>query len=75
MAGETKKYRDQLRQQVDTATYDEITGLAQRILSALPATDRIGSLAAALQLAAISYSEFGVAAVRAMLEEAQRNQK
>lgn len=71
MAGETQRYREQLRAQVDDATYTEVIDLSKQILERLPATTRFGSLAAALQLAAISYSEHGIAAARAMVEESR----
>lgn len=74
MAGATADYKSRLRASTDDAGYDEVTGLAREILNTLPDLEghHVGSMAAALMLAATSYGEFGVAGAIALLEEAKR---
>ncbi len=57
MTGATNDYKAQLRRSVDDATYKEIKGAALRILDTLPKNVPLGSLTAALMLAATAYAE------------------
>ncbi len=81
MAGATAEYRERLKRSTDTATYDEVLGLAREILVATVKAGRrgdgggfrVGSTAAALMLAATAFGEYGVTAQMALVIEAQRD--
>ncbi len=80
MRGATAEYRERLQQSTDTATYDEVLGLAREILVATVKVQnrgsdpfRVGSMSAALMLAATAFGEYGVAAQQALVIEAQRD--
>lgn len=68
MAGATKDYKARLRAQVDDATYTEIERAAVKILGALPKDVRLGSLTAALMMAATAFAEGASQAERLIKE-------
>lgn len=70
--GRTRELREQFRAQVDEPTYEAIVLAARQILQALPKGHNVGTLAAGLQLAAVSYAEFGATGIRALVDEAGR---
>ena len=55
--GATQQLKAQFRRQVDDATYRQIAQAAHDILGALPKKYPLGTLTAALMLAATAYAE------------------
>ena len=62
--GATQALKSHFRQQVDAATYQQIAQAAHDILGALPAKYPLGTLTAALMLAATAYAESAPNAAR-----------
>lgn len=56
-AGATQSMKVELQRQVDAATYGDITTAAHLILGSLPKKYPLGTLTAALMLAATAYAE------------------
>jgi len=75
MKGATAEFRARITKVADDATEKEIIGFAQTIIRGLPETKRLGSLQAALMLAAHAFGEYGAAAAVALVQEERLRQR
>lgn len=60
--GETLRFKQVIRSNVDEATFREVVRTASRIIQRLPAGVKLGTTTAALMLAATAYAESAAAA-------------
>lgn len=71
MSGATQDYKRRLEAQVDAATFSDIKRNANQILKALPAGVPLGTLTAALMLAAVAFSE-GASQADRLIDQSNR---